>query len=1149
MEGSSATSKRCVAHTSTTSNKDSGYRQSSETIPVDPDEMAEEDYKILVGTLREVGNPLTFSHSVATSGLSHVRFLSSGISGVNSTIDEGGDVTQNSQRNTGAGVSKALQRLLSSQSACNTPQDWEERRAHRRRRLTADRDLREMVEHEVVGDEEKGEHTGEVAGEVNARAPGNQYCYQRNVREEACFLLEPSPLQEIQVVDQVQSTIDSKTPFNATVPIAGKDESEMHTALMGNVSRTSPPSLSATSVYQTVPCVSDPSTTSEVPRHLQHHISGPVTHDSCRDELPPTEGRCDTTTNDKEDASCKCNEEDASAGKQEETSISLLNTANGIKDAEEVDEMKKLRVHDTQTHQGAPDVYRPRSFRLTQASASASTYNAGNATAKSGLSPSSIVSAVSHDTGLKGQSENLGRKGRLSLSNLKQIKDENYAGKKSNEEGKGRLTHGGEDPSSPLAVPRMTLRLGVSGNNMRDLTQTENKQNKEAKDIIPNNFCVPHSSDLPPPRHRTLSLGLSANPVVVKESDSLNIVTEPNSFSPAFSPRETPGSPGTGLGTGVVSATADMTSTKVPVSSSVHLLAHAAVSSRNLVQLAVQPYPAAESAHPAQASGVPSPSSPISTMLRMITPTPTPTVHHSATDTPCRRHRATRVPLPSAPPTIDISIVKRVLEDHYQLDRKISEGVYGVVYIGTDKRTKDVVALKRLKVLRGLDGFPYTSLREVIALQHINRQRARLAKEEIQGESSGQLLVKLNDRQEAHYAGARAEKDPLKEMITLQDVLISREGAHDIFLVFNYASSSVAGLLVRHFPFVLPEIAYIFRSLVIATKKLHAMGIIHRDIKSDNVLLMKDGEVKLTDFGLCAFEDSGRAALTPSMINLSYRPPEMLLGSVVYNTKVDVWSIGCFLAQIFLHHPPFHKRRSADEQERAARYSRSAETELEQLALIAEVLGPISQVSSDVFPAETCSHLKHLQEIKKQIEVGLAYGTSPKLSSNSGSSTARLEALFQPSFLYSQYRGFRRWFSAEMDNRRVQYTRRWQNSSVTTSSSMHSPQPPLLLPSSACLDVLCSIFQYDPKCRPTATQLLSMPFFELLDDGDTTGSGFVGSPQITPYVGGLSSLSSGSIGSKAMRNERELKERLQRVQSGLAKKLQGFLDSHIKPKS
>ncbi|CCW69544.1 unnamed protein product [Phytomonas sp. Hart1] len=809
--------------------------------------------------------------------------------------------------------------------------------------------------------------------------------------------------------------------------------------------------------------------------------------------------------------------------------------------------MKELIVHNSRLH-NTPDVHRPRSFRLTQVSASASRNNADNTTVENEFNASFAPFGASQEASMLGQPENLRRHFRLSLSNPKQNRDENSSKVKGKMGDKEVSTKGAEYLSFPLAVEKTTPLPGASGINMRDLSQSDNKDEEQTSNAVANNLGISNSSDLPPPRHRTLSLGFNVKIVEGKESNSVNIVNEPTGSLFVFSPCGPHGSHGTRIGTALVPAAANTTSAKMSVSSPHHFIAPTSTSSRSLAQLAVQPLPTTESAHPVQASGIPSPSSPISTMLRMLTPTPTPSAHHSATDTPCRRHRVTRVPLPSAPPAIDISMVKRVLEDHYQLDRKISEGVYGVVYIGTDKHTNDIVALKRLKVLRGLDGFPYTSLREVIALQHINRQRFRLAKEEAQGENGEKPLTRKNDRQEAHFSGARVEEDPLKEMITLRDVLISREGAHDIFLVFNYASSSVAGLLVRHFPFILPEIAYIFRSLVIATKKLHAMGIIHRDIKSDNVLLMKDGSVKLTDFGLCAFEDSGRAALTPSMINLSYRPPEMLLGSVIYNTKVDVWSIGCFLAQIFLHHPPFYKRRSADEQERATRYSRSAETELEQLALIAEVLGPITEVSSDAFPAETCNHLIHLQKIKERIEAGLTYGTS-KQSSNSGPSTARLEALFQPSFLYTQYGGFRRWFIAEMENRRVQYTRRWQNSSVSTSSSAHSPQPPLLLPSPACLDVLFSIFQYDPRCRPTASQLLCMPFFELLDEENSTRFGFVGSTQDTPYIGGFSSLNSDCFDSKELRNKRELKERVQRVQNGLAKKLQGFLDSHIKPKS
>ncbi|RHW67789.1 cdc2-related kinase 12 [Trypanosoma brucei equiperdum] len=438
----------------------------------------------------------------------------------------------------------------------------------------------------------------------------------------------------------------------------------------------------------------------------------------------------------------------------------------------------------------------------------------------------------------------------------------------------------------------------------------------------------------------------------------------------------------------------------------------------------------------------------------LLSPTPTtPILKRNNGAASRKRHSKVNVFLPHSPVPIDFSSVTTHVESKYEVGKKISEGTYGEVYIGRCRTTGEYVALKRLKVLEGLEGFPITSLREVIALQHINNERQNIAVRN--GNASG---------------SNRAKMDAIDEVVRLRDVLLSSTH-NDIYLVFPYASCSLAGLMHRRFPFSEQEIAYIFRKVITAVKKLHEMGIIHRDVKADNVLINRDGSVQLGDFGLCAFEGCGTRALTPSLINLNYRPPEMLLGAVAYNAKVDIWSIGCFLSQMFLRVPPFacvrpkaefdgagagdakvdpHPKEPQQKQKlKQQGYRVRAETELEQLSLITEVLGPLGGDLDEAFPPAQCRNVSLLREVRASLT-----------SCNSQSALrASMASLFEPSHLYSQYRGFRSWFIATAERRR------------------RSPTYPA--PSPECLDVLTAIFQLDPRKRPTAAQLLEMPFFDL----------------------------------------------------------------------
>lgn len=108
---------------------------------------------------------------------------------------------------------------------------------------------------------------------------------------------------------------------------------------------------------------------------------------------------------------------------------------------------------------------------------------------------------------------------------------------------------------------------------------------------------------------------------------------------------------------------------------------------------------------------------------------------------------------------------------------------------------------------------------------------------------------------------------------------------------------------------------------------LHAKGIMHRDIKGGNLLLTRDGILKIADFGLAReFKRVTSYNFTVKVVTRWYRAPELLLEFHKYTEAIDIWSIGCFIAEMFIGEPLF-----------------PGKSDLEQLPDIYEKLGPITE--------------------------------------------------------------------------------------------------------------------------------------------------------------------------------------------------------------
>ena len=102
----------------------------------------------------------------------------------------------------------------------------------------------------------------------------------------------------------------------------------------------------------------------------------------------------------------------------------------------------------------------------------------------------------------------------------------------------------------------------------------------------------------------------------------------------------------------------------------------------------------------------------------------------------------------------------------------------------------------------------------------------------------------------------------------------------------------------------LDKIKHIARQLLLGLDFCHQKNIVHRDIKPENILFTQDDQVKICDFGFSKCIDE-KTTSTPCIGTRFYRAPELILGKIDYNEKIDIFSAGCVIAELFILSPLF----------------------------------------------------------------------------------------------------------------------------------------------------------------------------------------------------------------------------------------------------
>ncbi|RXN30513.1 serine threonine- kinase MAK isoform X1 [Labeo rohita] len=208
--------------------------------------------------------------------------------------------------------------------------------------------------------------------------------------------------------------------------------------------------------------------------------------------------------------------------------------------------------------------------------------------------------------------------------------------------------------------------------------------------------------------------------------------------------------------------------------------------------------------------------------------------------------------------------------NRYTTLKQLGDGTYGSVLMGKSNESGELVAIKRMK-RKFYSWEECMNLREVKSLKKLNHAN----------------VVKL------------------KEVI--------RENDH-LYFVFEYMKENLYQLMKdrENKMFTENEIRNIMFQVLSGLAFVHKHGFFHRDMKPENLLCMGPELVKIADFGL-AREIRSRPPYTDYVSTRWYRAPEVLLRSPVYSSPIDIWAVGCIMAELYTLRPLFPGNSEVDE--------------------------------------------------------------------------------------------------------------------------------------------------------------------------------------------------------------------------------------------
>jgi len=206
----------------------------------------------------------------------------------------------------------------------------------------------------------------------------------------------------------------------------------------------------------------------------------------------------------------------------------------------------------------------------------------------------------------------------------------------------------------------------------------------------------------------------------------------------------------------------------------------------------------------------------------------------------------------------------------------IGEGAYGMVCSALDTVTQEKVAIKKISPFEH-QTYSQRTLREIMILVHFKHEN-------------------IIDIQNIIRAPTMAE---LKDVYIVQGLMET-----DLFKLLKTQKLSD------------DHTCYFTYQILRGLKFIHSANVLHRDLKPSNLLLNSNCDLKICDFGLARIADPKHdhvGVMTEYVATRWYRAPEIMLSSRAYEQGIDLWSVGCIMAEMFGNKPMFPGKHYLDQ--------------------------------------------------------------------------------------------------------------------------------------------------------------------------------------------------------------------------------------------